>query len=70
MRRSHNTNDQIAAIHLNLFLKYSGVDAAYLQSYIKTSMCEPIRPKTLREAIRYKLQIIQAERLLLFLPAS
>jgi hypothetical protein len=66
MRRSHNTSDQIRHC-----LSVAGIEQDNLVQFLSISIKrEPPKHRKLREAIRYKIQCIQAERLLLLLTAA
>jgi hypothetical protein len=62
-RRSHN--------NLTLALIDAGIDPYELAFYISVALSPRLyKPRNLREAIRYKLATVQAERIVTLFPGS
>lgn len=66
MCSSHDNSDRLIRCLVD-----AGIHPTMIRTFIFQSINRPpIKHKNLREAIRYRLMIVQAERLLLLLPAS
>lgn len=66
MRSSHNNSQRLTSC-----LTEAGIQPTMIRSFIILTINRPpLKHKNLRDAIRYRLMVVQAERLLLLLPTS
>ena len=62
MRSFHNTSPRLIEC-----LTEAGIDTSLLSAYIVRSLDNNPKPQSIKEAVRYKIMSIQAERMVLLL---